>query len=121
MSDPLRVLLVEDSPTDAKLVLLELKKLGRPLESERVEDAPAMRVALATRSWDIVISDWSMPRFSAPAAIAVLYEQQIDLPLIIVSGTIGEESAVEAMRSGARDYVLKDKLGRLTPAVGLVQ
>jgi signal transduction histidine kinase len=117
VTDPLRVLLVEDSPTDAKLVLQELKKLGRTIEFERVECAETMRAALATRSWDIVISDWSMPKFSAGGAIAVLREQHVDLPVIIVSGTIGEESAVEAIRTGARDYVLKDKLGRLTPAV----
>jgi signal transduction histidine kinase len=117
MSDALNVLLVEDSERDAKLVLQELRKLGRPIASERVEDADAMRRALLSRSWDLVISDWSMAKFSAGAAIALLRELQLDLPCVIVSGTSGEESAVEAMRTGARDYVLKDKLGRLTPAI----
>ncbi len=117
MSEPLRVLMVEDSPTDAKLVVQELRRGGRPLEIERVETAEAMRAALASQSWDLVTSDWSMPSFSAPAALAILKELQPDTPFIIVSGTIGEEAAVEVMRTGASDYVLKDKLGRLTPAV----
>jgi two-component system cell cycle sensor histidine kinase/response regulator CckA len=113
----LRVLLVEDSPTDAKLVLQELRRLGRSIDHERVETAETMRAALEQKKWDIVISDWSMPTFSAPAALATLKEARQDLPFIIVSGTVGEESAVEAMRTGAHDYVLKDNLGRLVPAV----
>ncbi len=117
MTEPLRVLLVEDSATDAKLVLRELRRAGRKIEFERVEDAAAMRAALEEKTWDVVISDWSMPKFSAPAALGVLKEKALDLPFIIVSGTVGEESAVEAMRAGAHDYVLKDKLARLTPAL----
>jgi PAS domain S-box-containing protein len=117
MTDRLRVLLVEDSPTDAKLVVQELRRSGGVVEFERVETAEAMRAALARQPWDIVTSDWSMPKFTAPAALAILKESRLDLPFIIVSGTIGEEAAVEAMRAGAHDYVLKDKLGRLTPAV----
>jgi two-component system, cell cycle sensor histidine kinase and response regulator CckA len=114
---PLRVLLVEDSPTDAKLVVLALRGTGRPVVSERVEEAEPMRAALVRERWDIVISDWSMPRFSALGALGVLKELAVDIPFIIVSGTIGEELAVEAMRAGASDYVLKDKLARLAPAV----
>jgi two-component system cell cycle sensor histidine kinase/response regulator CckA len=117
MTDPIRVLLVEDSTTDAKLVIQELRATGRTVEYERVQTADAMRRVLKSKAWDIVISDWSMPQFSAPAALAVLKEHDLDLPFIIVSGTIGEEAAVEAMRAGARDYVLKDKLVRLAPAV----
>jgi two-component system cell cycle sensor histidine kinase/response regulator CckA len=117
MSTPLRVLLVEDSATDAKLVIRELERSGLHVECERVESAEAMRAALTERTFGIVISDWSMPKFSALGALAVLKEVEPDLPFIIVSGTIGEETAVEAMRAGARDYVLKDKLGRLGPAV----
>jgi PAS domain S-box-containing protein len=109
--EPVRVLLVEDSATDAKLVLQTLKKLDRPIVSHRVQDEPGLRAAL-TDPWDVVICDWSMPRFSATAALSVLKELALDLPLVIVSGTVGEESAVEAMRAGARDYVLKDRLGR---------
>jgi two-component system cell cycle sensor histidine kinase/response regulator CckA len=113
---PLRILMVEDSATDAKLVIKEVRPTGRSVEFERVDTAEAMRAALE-RELDVVISDWSMPRFSAPAALAILKEKGLDLPFIIVSGTIGEDTAVEAMRAGAHDFVLKDKLGRLTPAI----
>ena len=117
MTAPLHVLLVEDSATDAKLVVKELQRTGRPIVCERVETDETMRAALASKAWDIVISDWSMPTFSALAALAVVKELGLDLPFLIVSGTVGEDSAVEAMRAGAHDYVLKDKLGRLSPAV----
>jgi signal transduction histidine kinase len=111
------VLIVEDSPTDAKLVERALRRAGHAVAWERVEDAEAMRAALARGPWDIVISDWSMPAFSGPAALLVLQELQVDIPFIIVSGTVGEDSAVEAMRLGAHDYVLKGRLARLAPAV----
>jgi signal transduction histidine kinase len=117
MNTALRVLLVEDSPTDAKLVIRALRGMDRELVSERVEDAVSLRAALGRDRWDVVLSDWAMPSFSALAALGILKEQGFDVPFIIVSGTIGEESAVEAMRAGACDYVLKDKLGRLAPAV----
>jgi two-component system cell cycle sensor histidine kinase/response regulator CckA len=117
VTNPLRVLLVEDSATDAKLVMHELQRTGRRVEFERVETEEAMRAALDGGPWDLVISDWSMPKFTAPAALALLKEKQLDLPFIIVSGTIGEETAVSAMRAGAHDFVLKDRLARLSPAV----
>ncbi len=117
MTEPLRALLVEDSPTDAKMIVAELQRVGRPVEFLRVETAEAMRSALRDKSWDLVLSDWSMPRFTASAALAVLREARLDLPFIIVSGTVDEETAVQAMRAGAHDYVLKDRLGRLVPAV----
>jgi two-component system cell cycle sensor histidine kinase/response regulator CckA len=117
MSGPLRVLVVEDSPTDAKLVVQELQRTWRPVEHERVETAEAMREALERREWDLVTSDWAMPKFSAAAALAVLRGMKLDVPFIIVSGTIGEETAVEAMLAGAQDFVVKDKLARLTAAV----
>jgi PAS domain S-box-containing protein len=115
--EPLRVLLVEDSETDAKLVARELRKGGHALEIERVETSSALREALTRSTWDIVISDWSLPNFSATAALGTLAQLGLDIPLIIVSGTIGEAAAVDAMRAGARDYVLKDNLARLAPAV----
>jgi two-component system, cell cycle sensor histidine kinase and response regulator CckA len=117
MSERLRVLQVEDSTTDAKLVLQALRSPGSSIEAERVEDADSLRAALAQKTWDIVLSDWSMPKFSALAALEIVKSSGVDLPFIIVSGTIGEEIAVDAMRAGAHDYVLKDKLGRLRPAV----
>jgi PAS domain S-box-containing protein len=117
MTDALRLLMVEDSPSDAKLVVQELQRTWGPFVFERVDTAEGMVAALARDRWDLVISDWSMPRFSAPDALRILREKGVDLPFIIVSGTIGEDSAVLAMRTGAHDYVLKDKLGRLTPAV----
>ena len=117
MTGSLRVLLVEDTASDAKMIALELRRTWPLLELERVETADAMRALVLGKTWDVVLSDWSMPKFSAPAALAVLKEANLDLPFIIVSGTIGEETAVEAMRAGAHDFVLKDKLGLLRPAI----
>ena len=116
-NDHVRILLVEDSPADAKLIGHALRLLPGRVDVERVQNASAMRHALAVGRWDVVLSDWSMPSFSALGALAVLQESSLDLPFIIVSGTIGEEPAVEAMRAGAHDYVLKGNLTRLVPAI----
>jgi DNA-binding NtrC family response regulator len=113
----LRVLLVEDSETDAKLILRALRSAGHDVVSERVDTAQDMRVALTLKHWHVVISDWAMPQFSARGALEVVRELGSSVPLIIVSGTIGEEAAADVMRAGARDYVLKDNLARLAPAV----
>src|SRR5438445_10157707 len=113
----LRVLVVEDSEDDAKLLLLELQRGGYELAHRRVETTETMRSALAEVTWDIVISDYSMPRFSAAAALAVLKESDVDIPFIIVSGTIGEETAVETLHAGAADFLIKGKLARLVPAI----
>jgi two-component system, cell cycle sensor histidine kinase and response regulator CckA len=112
LTGPLRILVVEDSPTDAKLVHAELRR-SLVVEIERVDTESAMRAALADKHWDLVISDWSMPSFSARGALRVMAELGLDLPFIIVSGPVGEEAAVEAMRAGAHDYVLKSSLMRL--------
>jgi PAS domain S-box-containing protein len=117
MSEPLRVLLVEDSEADAALIVRELRRIGRPVEHRVVDTEEAMRACLDGTPWDLVLSDWSMPHFSAPGALALVRSVGLDVPFIIVSGTIGEEAAVDAMRSGAHDYVLKDRLSRLVPAV----
>jgi PAS domain S-box-containing protein len=109
--------LVEDSETDAKLIVRALRSTGHQVVVQRVETADKMRDALLLGGWDIVVSDWAMPQFSARAAIDLVQQLSPTLPLIIVSGTIGEEAAVDAMRAGARDYVLKDNLSRLAPAV----
>jgi PAS domain S-box-containing protein len=117
MSNPLRVLIVEDSEDDAILVLRELKRAGYDVESERVDTPESMQDALDRREWDIVLSDYSMPRFSMPAALAMVKEKGLEIPFIIVSGAIGAEAAVSAMREGAHDYVMKNDLARLVPAV----
>jgi len=117
VTDPLRILLVEDSPTDAKLVGQALRGLGQPIAIERVDTGEQMLACLERQTWDVVLSDWSMPKFGALAALKLLREKTADVPFIIVSGTIGEETAVEAMRAGAQDYVLKDKLARLPLAI----
>jgi signal transduction histidine kinase len=117
MGEPLRVLIIEDSEDDAVLLVRELRREGYDPTVERVETAEAMADALATRAWDLVLADYHLPRFNAPAAMAILEQSGIDVPFIIVSGTIGEETAVAAMKAGAHDYVMKDRLARLVPAV----
>ena len=117
MSKPLRVLLVEDSESDAELLLAHLSAGGYQVHWTRVETADAMRQALADEDWQIVLSDFSLPTFSAPAALSVLRESGQDLPFIIVSGTIGEEIAVSALKAGACDFLVKGRLARLGPAI----
>src|SRR3989454_12043132 len=117
MGVPLRLLLVEDSENDALLLVRELTRAGFELVVERVETAGAMQAALGRRGWDIVLGDSSMPQFGGAAALALLRERGLDVPFIIVSGTIGEERAVAAMKAGASDYVPKDKLKRLVPVI----
>lgn len=117
MTRPVRLLLVEDSEPDAKLVKYALGSVGWDVTAERVDTPDAMRDALMNSSFDAVLCDWSMPRFSGAQALELCAGLQLDLPFIIVSGTVGEEAAVDAMRAGARDYVLKDRLARLAPAL----
>jgi signal transduction histidine kinase/CheY-like chemotaxis protein len=117
VTKPLRVLLVEDSEDDAELLLAELRLSGYEPVYERVETAGSMKAALESQSWDIILSDYSMPQFSAPAALAVLHQISLDIPFIIVSGAIGEATAVAAMKDGAHDYIMKGNLARLSPAI----
>ena len=117
MNTPLRVLMVEDSESDAGLIIRLLQQAGYDLVHERVDTAEAMRTALAKPDWDIVLADYKMPQFSAPAALEILKASGLDLPFIIVSATIGEEKAVAMMKAGAHDYVMKHNLARLVPAV----
>lgn len=114
---PLSVLIVEDSTDDAALVEYQFRRAGYALTSCRVETAAEMRAALARQTWDVVVSDYSLPHFSGPAAMSVLNEEGLDLPILIVSGAIGDDSAVAAMKAGAHDYIMKDNLTRLVPAV----
>ena len=117
MLKPLRVLLVEDTEDDAVLLLRELRRGGFEPYMVRVQAPHTMKAALLDRPWDVVISDFLMPSFSGLEALAVLQATGIDLPFILVSGTIGEEVAVEAMKAGADDYVMKTQLQRLPAAV----
>lgn len=117
MREPLRVLIVEDSEADAELVLLELRRGGFEPQYQRVDTPTAMNSALTKQLWDIVISDYNMPKFSAPEALALLKQKNLDLPFIIVSGSIGEDLAVESVKNGAHDCIMKDNLARLLPAV----
>jgi len=117
MSKPLAVLIVEDSESDAQIIVRVLKKADYAVVSERVETAELMRAALTKRTWDIVISDYALPQFDGSAALTVLRATGLDIPFIVVSGAIGEETAVAMMKAGAHDYVMKDKLNRLPAAV----
>ncbi len=117
MAKSLRALIVEDSENDALLTVRELEKAGYDVKGTRVETATAMRAALGQEQWDLIIADFTMPQFSAPAALSLLQEIGIDLPFIIVSGSVGEDIAVEAMKAGAHDYLVKGNLKRLAPAV----
>ncbi len=113
---PLRLLIVEDAEDDATLVIRELARAGYEVLPVRVDDEPSMRAALRAHTFDLVVSDHAMPRFSAAAALRVLTEHGIDLPFLIVSGSIPEDLAVSAMRAGAHDFVTKHQLARLVPA-----
>jgi DNA-binding NtrC family response regulator len=118
MGRPLNILLIDDSPGDAELALLQLKKSGWEIDSLRVDSREALRAALTERSWDVILSDFSLPGISGEEALRLVRETGLDTPFIIVSSTIGEEAAVAMMRAGAQDYVMKDRLGRLVPVVG---
>ena len=118
MSKLLRVLIVEDSEDDAELLAIELERGGYQPIYHRVETQLGMQAALDKKiSWDIVLADYALPNFSAIAALDVLKNHKLDLPFIIVSGKIGEDTAIAAMKAGAHDYLLKGKLARLVPAV----
>jgi diguanylate cyclase (GGDEF)-like protein/PAS domain S-box-containing protein len=114
---PLRVLIVEDSEDDAALLVRALRLGGYEPDFLRVDTPEAMRSALAGREWDIVIADYTMPRFSGLAALEVTQMSGLDLPFILMSGSIGEDIAVTAMKAGAHDYILKGQPARLVPAV----
>jgi len=113
----LQALIVDDSEDDALFIISELEKGGYNPVYERVEAAAEMKKALRKQQWDIILCNYNMQKFSAPLAIALLKESNIDIPLIIVSGTIGEETAVECMRLGAHDYFMKGNLSRLCRAI----
>ncbi|ODS32593.1 MAG: two-component sensor kinase [Candidatus Scalindua rubra] len=117
MNIPIRVLIVEDSEDDTLLVVRELKRNGFDVIFERVDNHKAMEDALVKQEWDVVIADYSMPKFSMQGALELQRKNKPDITFIMISGTIGEEIAVEAIKAGADDYVMKDRLKRLAPAV----
>jgi PAS domain S-box-containing protein len=117
MATPLRLLIADDSESDALLLIRELRAHGVEPAYERVDTAAAMQAALDRQTWDLVIGDYSMPQFRGTAALELLQSRGLDIPFIFVSGTISEDVAIEAMRAGARDYVMKGNLRRLLPAI----
>ncbi|MBW4520617.1 MAG: response regulator [Scytolyngbya sp. HA4215-MV1] len=117
MSDLLNVLIVEDSEDDTLLILRELRRNGFNIVWERVETAATLQTALHSRMWDVLISDYNLPGFNAPTALKIVQQIQPNLPFIVVSGTVGETSAVELMKAGAHDYLMKENLTRLPEAV----
>src|SRR3977135_1566794 len=116
MAIPLRLLLIEDSEDDAALVVRALTFSGYHVVVERVETGAALVAALEKQSWDLAIADYAMPRFSGTAALELLRERDPDMPFIFVSGTIGDDAAVAALKTGAQDYIIKGNLKRLLPA-----
>ena len=117
MTIPLCVLLIENSEDDAQLILREIRRGGYDVQWERVQSRAAMKDALARQAWDVVISDHNLPQFNSLNALEILHESGQDLPFIIASGSIGEEAAVNILRAGAHDFVVKDKMARLLPAI----
>jgi len=117
MSRPLKVLILEDSPDDAELLAIALRQGGYDPIFQRVDRAKAMTKALETQQWDLVLADYSMPKFNVFSALRLLREQGLDIPFIIISGKVSEDMAAAAMKAGAHDCMLKDKLTRLTPVI----
>jgi DNA-binding NtrC family response regulator len=122
---PLTVLLLEDEPDDAELTLLELRRAGFEPRARRVETEADFLAALDAgyapgQPWDLVLGDYTLPHFTGVRALALMQQRGSDLPFILISGTVGEDVAVQAMRDGAADYLLKGRLARLQPAVAHV-
>src|SRR5439155_13740670 len=117
VSRPLNLLLVEDSDVDAELIAHELRRAGYDALIDRVDDLGAFETALDGRHWDLVICDHALPGFRSPDVLGLLNQRGRTTPFVIVSGTIGEEAAVDALKAGARDVVLKTNLSRLVPVV----
>jgi len=117
MSEELRVLVAEDSEDDTLLILRELRRAGYETAHQRVDTPDELIAALDGREWDAIIADYFMPQFSGLAALQIYTDRDLDIPFIVVSDKAGEETAVEVMRAGAHDYILKDSLTRLAPAI----
>nr|AOR51144.1 histidine kinase [uncultured bacterium pAY4-1]AOR51208.1 histidine kinase [uncultured bacterium pAY4-2] len=117
MNQTIHLLMIEDSGDDAELILREVRKGGLEVVATRIETADELTAALQQGGWDLILSDYSLPGFSGLIALEILTAAGLDLPFIIVSGAIGEETAVQLMRAGAKDYVRKEKLARLVPVL----
>ncbi|HWA46114.1 MAG TPA: response regulator [Hypericibacter adhaerens] len=117
MAVPLQVLIVEDSGDDVDLLLLEIARAGFKADHEVVETADGLKAALDRRAWDIILADFSLPKFSGTEALKIVRGRGLDTPFIFVSGSIGEDTAVMAMKAGAQDYLIKGNLRRLGPAI----
>ena len=113
----LHVLIVEDSENDLKLLLEELRQRGYEAVHERVQNSAELTAALDRHAWDVVLSDYVLPQFSGPEALKLVREKGLDVPFIVISGTYGEEAAVDMMKAGANDYIVKNNLSRLVPAI----
>ncbi len=117
MSEKIKILIVDDSEDDAVLIERELRRGGLQAVCKRVDSAGTMSEAIMSQTWDVVVTDHNMPGFSSQDALNIVKQYALDVPFIIVSGSIGEDIAVEAMKSGAHDYIMKDNLIRLMPAI----
>jgi putative two-component system response regulator len=111
------ILIVEDFESDTGLILRQFQQAHYAVSYERVEIADQMRSALERQPWDLIVADYSLPQFDAPSALAVLQKSGLDIPFIVVSGTIGEEMAIALMKAGAHDCIMKHHLPRLVPAM----
>ncbi|MFH0802389.1 MAG: PAS domain S-box protein [bacterium] len=117
MDELMRILLIEDSEEDALLLEYEIKRKRKNFVCRRVDTLQGLIAALDEESWDVVLADYNLPSFSAPSALALIRSRGLDVPFIIVSGQIEDETAVAAMKAGAHDYIMKDNLSRLVPAI----
>src|SRR5687768_1814447 len=117
MATILRALIVEDSEYDTQTMLRELRRGGYEVEYERVETRSVMEQTLSERTWDLILCDYTLPRFSAGDALRTLQQSGLDLPFIIISGTIEEENAVDMLKAGAHDFIVKGRMARLLPAI----
>jgi DNA-binding NtrC family response regulator len=115
MEKQLHILIIEDNESDAALIIRFLKKADYNIMYKVVDSASTMEAALEKNRWDFVISDFTLPQFNALSALSILQATKIDIPFIVVSGNLGEETAVEIMKAGAHDYIMTDNLARLVP------
>lgn len=117
MAERLNILIVEDSPDDCDILVRHFQKAGISINFERVETESSLVKALDQGNWDAIICDYTLPQLSAPEVLQITKGRSLDIPFIVLSGSIGEERAVETMRAGASDYIIKDNLTRLVPVI----